>query len=376
MTVTGQANSTGAFSIAADVDDCSGGAGGGIGRPGSGLVVDFVASIARSSEESDSGGSSSGGSGGGSRSASATGPASSGTSGTVPAGQDNEIVVTLVNREDAAASFGIDISEVKLVFENVNAAGSVNVAAASVEEVSNLFDDSEGGLATTEIDDSEYSAIGEVFEIRASSELTFDGFIDVTIPFDESQIGSIDGDSGEGDVRFLHHNGMAWEDVTTGINTTANTVTGRMSGFSPVVAAVIDDGTFGSAYFENNPLAKMSVIEPVITDGIIPDPLQSVAVGQEVTISATVKNAQRAEQPYIFIIEVFSPTGHVESVMIESAELGHGETSMMSAKWKAAENLAAGIYEIKILVLSSFDQPYILADVASSKLEVLVDQQT
>jgi hypothetical protein len=149
-----------------------------------------------------------------------------------------------------------------------------------------------------------------------------------------------------------------------------------LTSFSPVVAAVIDDGTFGSAYLEGHPLARMSIGEPLITDGVIANSLRTIAPGQDVVISAMVKNAQRVEQSFIFIVEVFSPTGHVESIMMDSASLEQGETSNIYAAWNSDDNQAAGKYEIKILVLSDFDDAFVLAEVTSIELDVSVNLQT
>jgi hypothetical protein len=373
MTVTGQANTTGPFSIAVDVDDCSGGAGGGIGRPGAGLVVDFVASIARPPPSTSGGGSGGGGGGGGGGSSSGTVTApQTGGSGTVPAGEDNEIVVTVPpSRGGSGGSSGIGVSEVKLAFQNVTTGGSIDVVTETPGVISHLFDSSEGFHAAVELDGANYTTVGASYDIKSSSQLAFEGVIDVTIPYDPNLIASAGNDLAETDVRFLHYNGSAWEDLTIGLNTTTNTVTGRMNGLSPVIAAIIDDGTFGPAYLEINPLAKMSV---TTDEGVTA--MQNVARGQELSISATLKNAQRTSQSYVYIVEIFSPSGHVESILLESGQLERGESIAISTSWQTEERQPIGTYEIKMLVLSSLEQPFVLGEVATANFDVLISQPT
>ena len=50
----------------------------------------------------------------------------------------------------------------------------------------------------------------------------FAGFIDITIPYNESQ------SSPESSIRFLHFNGTTWEDETIAVDLQNNTVTGRV----------------------------------------------------------------------------------------------------------------------------------------------------
>lgn len=368
MTVTGETSIEGAFTLAVELDDCGGGSGGGLGRPGSGLVVDFVASIARPPSGGNSDGGSGGGGGGGSRSV-AVQPRSA-SSGIVPAGEENEVVVTMLSSQGGTSS-GIDVNEIKLVFQNVTSAGTVDVVIESLEANSDLFDTSAGTPSVVALEGANYTGIGGVYDIEVSSQLSFEGTADITIPYDQNLIGTASDKLSETDVRFLHHDGVAWRDVTIELNTTANTVTGRLTAFSPVVAAVIGDGTFGSEYFEVNPLAKMSVRDPLISDGGVSISTQGVARGQDVTISATLTNAQRANQGYVYIVEIFSPAGHVENIMMDDGLLGRAETLTISNTWKTAESQPLGTYEIKILVFSSIEGPEILAQVATTKLDIV-----
>jgi len=66
MTITGETTTSGPFSLAVDLDDCSGGSGGGLARPGTGLVLDFAASLVKKTTSSGSSGGGGGGGGGGS----------------------------------------------------------------------------------------------------------------------------------------------------------------------------------------------------------------------------------------------------------------------------------------------------------------------
>ena len=368
-TITGETGSLGSFSIGGDIGTV-GGAGGGISRPGTGLVVDFIASIASPLKTG-------GGGGGGSSTPVPVTPPPPSEVTEVPAGEDNEVVVTVPPDEsNSGGSSSIGVREVKLLFQNVTGSGSVTVVTETLGEIAHLFDTSAGFHATVQISEANYTTVGQIYDIAPSSELAFGGVVDVTIPYDESLIATQNeiGKFSEEDVRFLHYNGTSWEDLTIGLNTTTNTVTGRMIGLSPVVAAIIDDGTFGPAYFELYPLAKVSIKEPVVMTDDAATSVRNLTAGQDVTISATLENAQRFDQSYVYIVEIFSPQGHVESIILESGKLEGGEASAISKTWQVLETQAAGTYEIKIIILSSLELPYVLSEVTTLNLDVLAPE--
>jgi hypothetical protein len=302
-------------------------------------------------------------------------PTQPGASETIPVGEDNDVVISVPSEQGGSSgSSGVGVREVRLVFENVTSGGSVSVVTETLGEISHLFDSTVGFHATVELDGANYTTVGGVYDIESTSQLAFEGVVDVTIPYDQNLVESAGGKVNETDVRFLHNNGSAWEDVTVGLNTTSNTVTGRLTGLSPVVAALIDDGTFGPAYFELYPLAKVSIDEPVITDGIIATSLQNITRGQEIMISSALKNAQRTSQPYVYIVEILSPRGYVENILQESGQLERGETVKVTVSWVTKERQAIGDYEIRIIVLSDLQAPHVLADMVTANVHLVREQ--
>jgi hypothetical protein len=363
MTVSGETSIDGAFTIAFDLDDCGGGSGGGLGRPGSGLVVDFVASVARpqSSENTGSGG---GSGGGGSRSVAVT--SKSGTTESVPAGEQNEVVVTLLSNQAGA---GIGLSEVSLIFQNVISGGSVSVATETLAEASDLFDSIEGSHASVGLDDASYTATGIVYDIEPSSLLNYEGTVDVTIPYDPAQIQNAGFD--ESNIRLIHHDGSDWQDVTIDSDAGANTVTGRLaSGFSPVVAALVEDGTYADSYFAANPLARIALSGSTATVGVSSSPVQAISAGDQVTVSATLQNTQRTMQSYVFILQVLSPDGTVDSLEYQIGQLQRADSTTISMSW-TPEIIQSGHFQARIFVLSSLeDDLEVLTEPTSIDLDV------
>jgi len=199
--------------------DCGGGAGGGIGRPGTGLVVDFVASIAR---QSSAGG---GGGGGGSTSSGNTiGPLNT-----------NEVTAprssVVASGDDVKSTIDIQGSEqnLELLFDSISTGGTVTVQDDEPLDVSGLFDSVQTGATsshgTLTVDGTNSTTISNVYDIDTSEGFVYDS-VDVTLPYNESLVLAF-GHS-ENNMRFLHYNGLTWEDRTTGIDTQANTVTGTL----------------------------------------------------------------------------------------------------------------------------------------------------
>jgi hypothetical protein len=200
----------------------------------------------------------------------------------------------------------------------------------------------------------------------------FNGTVDVTIPYDIDLIISANNTEDsldESDVRFLHYNGSTWEDVTINLNSTSKTVTGRLtsdSGFSPVVPAVISDGTFGEKYFEVHPIQRINVtaihIQPSTNDN-------QTSAGQTVTINANLTNMQRTSQNYFTVVQILSPEGYVEAIMYETGQLERAESASISVPWNIPT--LTGLYEIKVFVMSDLDDvPIILAPMMYAKVQV------
>ena len=347
-TVSGTAFSPGPFSLAVNVDDCAGGAGGGFGR---GLVVDAVASIAKKS-------SSSGSSGGGGGSGGTSGTPSSSAATSIQTGQD---VSSTTNK-------------VSISFENVVTAGSVNVEERQVSAADNMFTSVESGHGRfISVDSSSFNTAGSIFEIKLSTGLQFQGTVDVTIPYSESLAGTapVAGSSSpEENVRFMHFDGSSWQDLTIGVDTVANTVTGRMSSFSPVVAAVVEDGTFGREYYLEHPMQRLA---PVSGSGLSftdsqGSPLSTIPQNQDVNVLATIQNQQRVSQDYIYIVEVFDSDGIVVDIdMVAGSIISAQTATIKEGSLRAGDD---GTYTVKVFLLTPGENPQLLSDVLTTEIQV------
>ncbi|MGI0012384.1 MAG: hypothetical protein ACREBU_02920, partial [Nitrososphaera sp.] len=311
----------GLFSLGIDINEsCRGGAGGGFGR---GLIVDAVASVAAPSTPPppSSGDSGSGGGGGGSSS---------------PPRLSSPSAATSVQPGDAVSTFAIVPAssgflggQVTLNFEQVITSGSITVREELPSTSSGMFDSVAAGHGSiTSADGASFRTAGPIFDIVPSTNLQFQGVVEVTIPYSEALARSALGGplnseqlaSAEGSVRFMHFDGTDWEDLTMSIDPVSNTVTGQVSSFSRLVAAVVDDGTFSSTYFVENPMSRMAIKSQGGNDtGIAFVDAQGTTVtsakrGSDVTVVTSVKNLQRTSQEYLYIVEIFNSRGIVVDI--------------------------------------------------------------
>jgi hypothetical protein len=359
-TVTGQTDTTGPFSIAVDVDDCSGGAGGGLGRPGTGIVVDFVASLAKRSG---------GGGGGGSSPAAPQVSVQTLTSDPVPSGNNVATEVPIVEGGSGGGpNTGGGKGTIKVLFDSVTSPGKVEVTPLSISSASpgiSTVSNSQGTIA----DDSatNFVTAGQIYNISLSSEMEFAGLVDITIPYNETQAAA------ESSIRFLHFNGTSWEDETIAFDLQNNTVTGRVSSLSPVVAATVSDGTFDEEYFELHPLDRMSSTNSVpirfFDESTGMELTGTASPKQKITVTDTIVNLQRVEQDFTYVLCVFDSKGIALGITVLEGSLGRGELADLEAGWTAP---GSGMYDFKILVLDNINSvnATMLKQPSSSTIEV------
>lgn len=241
--------------------------------------------------------------------------------------------------------------------------------------------------------------VGPIFDIDISS-ITTSGTFDVTIPYDPSLIPS---DQSESDVRFLHWTGSTWEDVTLSVDVDANTVTGRLSSLSPVVAGVLDSlastssgthstthhgggggggggggpvvvgpslndfTTYPDSYFALHPLSKIVVLTLKFLNAQGTG-VQNIAAGDSVQISGSFKNYQEHEQPYAFIIQVTDSSGATVSLDYRMGTLPSGQSAILATTWTAEES---DVYTVKVFVWDGLGEaPSALSQVNTGVLNV------
>ena len=353
LTVTGETTTLSPFTIGV-FTGVPGGAGGG-GFTGSGFVVDAVASIARSSSSSSGGGGGGGGSGAGSSTtgSSTTGSSLSSTAAQLPSGSNVEVVATVSPS-----------SAVEFEFENVLTPGIIVVDERSLASMASSFSettDTNGKVVLA--NGSEFTTVGSIFDIQPAIEVSYQGSIDITVPYSTNLLNAIAGSSSS-DVRLLHYNGIEWEDATISIDENAGTVTGRVSSLSPVVATVVSDGTFGPRYFDVNPLGRIADTSTAGDSILILDengmnlaasaPASKLSVGSTLTLANTIENMQREPQAYTYIVEVFDSSGVTVELIQQTGTLGWAQATNISTTWIGSE---PGTYSFKIFVIEEGGDP-------------------
>jgi hypothetical protein len=335
-TVTGTISTLGQYTIAfpggSAPNTCPGvpgGGGGGLPRPGSGLVLDAVAVIVQGS------------SGGGSSGSTSSGSATSGT----PSPQ--------VSSNNASTTTNVGGETVSVGFESVQGTGSVSVTSMSVTRQAGLFSQVTGtGQGTGSVGGSQFSTAGTLFDIATSA--SYSGPVQITIPYNESLV------SDEQNVRFLHYGPNGWEDATISLNAQSNTVTGQVMSLSPVVAGTVDDGTFGKTYFAANPTKKMAVMEAQLVDvlaGLAPADMTEAQMQK--SLQAMIKNSQRGSQTFAFIVQVIDEKGFTQDVSWQTGELGMGESTVLSSSWTGQQ----GTYRVEMFVWTDISVPFALSEV-------------
>ncbi|HEY8140371.1 MAG TPA: sialidase family protein [Nitrososphaera sp.] len=341
-TVTGATTFVGNYTIAHDLREIAsgpGGGGGGLPRPGTGIILLDSATI----PGSDNTGHRAGGGGGGGKAA----------LNQIPSG----------NGVETSIDVGSEIVSVR--FDSLQSnTGQIKVEPQDISRLEEKFDEVVATLPGDEygivhIDGAEYSTTGTIFEID-TSKIEFEGMVYVTLQYDEDEATS--SSDMESNVRFLHFDEELdlWEDATISIDTEKNTVTGKLSSLSPVVAAVVDDGTFAEVYFEHNPLGKITMAAS--NSGIV-----SAELNKDTPITALVKNVQRVDQTFAYVLQIVDNKGVAQHISWQTGTLSRGENIEAVASWIAEKE---GNYAASIFVWDDMENPSILSDPIHKQLVV------
>lgn len=337
-TITGTTNFMSNFTIAKPLDP--GGGGGGLPRPGTGIVLDAVAKVASGSDSGGDSGRGSGGGGEGSRSTTIT-PTSSG--------------------DDVETSVRTDSGIVTVRFESVEVgSGHLRVNTKELLRFEEFFDEvailsqdnDEHGIVN--LDGKTYATVGETFDIIASA-VDFEGTVYVTIPYDEYIANAF---GGEGGVRFLHYNEILglWEDKTRSVDQDTNTVIGELDSLSPVTSAIILDDVFTDTDLNNTMLWIKSTDQSI-----------SVSDAGRVAFTIDLDNTRSIKQDFIILVQIVDQHDVAQFIDWHAGSLeasGESETSM---NW---DGLEKGQYNMQILILSALDNPQLLSEVIHTNLLV------
>lgn len=292
------------------------------------------------------------------------------------------------------------VGTVTITLSNVASGGTIAVepkSAAVLDAVTPSIFSAIGTVNIFNVGSSTANTVGTVFEVDASSiVLGSGGFIDVTIPYNEALLPT---GFNEANVKFFHWTGSAWQDKTHSVNTSANTVTGRLTSLSPVVAGFLPSSsssssstttttsggsggggggggggapvdltpTYADPYFLTNPLAKVQLQNSALVNAKGLNIFQAKQ-GEQISIDTTFKNYQQKEQKYAIIVQVIDSRGFTADIGWVAGTLAAGETTQAARSWVALE---PGTYTIKMFVWDGISKaPTPLSEVTVRSLTV------
>ncbi|MEM2139815.1 hypothetical protein [Nitrososphaera sp.] len=283
----------------------------------------------------------------------------------------------------------------KIVLSNVAVGGTVVIQpgspAAIQALVPGIFTVAGADTAIFNVGTSTANVLGTVFEIDTSAiTLGAGATIDVTIPYDPTLLPP---NFNEANVKFFHWTGTAWQDVTLTVDTANNTITGRLTSLSPVVAgytsvapagggAVGGGGggttgggtgvdltpTYPDSYFVSNPLAKIQV-QGTAFIGSSGQAVAAARTGGQIDIQATFKNYQQSSQNYAIIIQVIDKDGFTADVGWVTGTLASGETTNAARSWVAGDE---GNYTVRIFVWDGISQTPTALSIVNDKTLTVV----
>lgn len=239
--------------------------------------------------------------------------------------------------------------------QEVLSPGNITVTRLNSSELVHLFDGSISMQSVT-LEGTNFTAVESTYNVTVGSSLVTSGTVEFTVPYNMSTNGSLEGVS-ESDVRLIYYNGSLWHDSTVSLNTTADTVTGRMQYLgSPflLTAAIVHDKTYGPAYFEENPLARTSIESvELLVDSSLCEETPSGQYDCPVGLAGEFRNAQRANQSYVIIIQTTDESGVAQSIELREGSIEKAHSLKINMTWSIAHTETSPRYHVKILVLDS-----------------------
>ncbi|WP_144239659.1 hypothetical protein [Nitrososphaera viennensis] len=282
---------------------------------------------------------------------------------------------------------------ITIKFDNAQSSGQIAIeekSAASLDnQTSSIFDVVGTFSAAFTVNGGTANTAGTIYEIDISA-IGHTGFIDVTIPYDPNLLPL---GTSENNVKFYHWTGTAWEDVTISVDTTANTVTGRLTSLSPVVAGypssastntsttttfgggggggsatnVIINQSFPADYFNTHPLQKLQMQDSSFKT-LAGNTIFGAKPGQQVNVSATFHNYQQVSQDYAIIVQILDQNGFTTDLGWVTGTADAGANIDGSRSWTVG---AAGEYTVKIYVWNGVsNSPTPLSEITTKSFSV------
>ncbi|HKY52927.1 MAG TPA: hypothetical protein VJM08_01425, partial [Anaerolineales bacterium] len=306
----------------------------------------------------DGQGSNGGGTGGGSGGGSA-----GGSSGGISQPANQKVETPTVNLDKKLVTVGTNVEIdllanltagiVRVNFANVSSQGEVGLNLRSISQFDDYFADVSDSNGTTTVENSKFQAFGGIYNLTGSANLRFVGDLEFAVSYNATELqhlqGTLQGKAQERNVRLLQLTGNAsWQDITSSLATGSNVVRGISIELGPIVAAIVEDGTFGSHYLDRNPLSNMELTNVTVNH-----------VGETFFISVDIQNLERTSQDYVIIAQIVDDHGQAVHIELEQQPAilpGAGAEAAFS--WQSDDDIQN--YSITLMIVSDLASPQLL----------------
>jgi hypothetical protein len=270
----------------------------------------------------------------------------------------------------AVSEAGPILQHLTVDIDNVVSAGQVSLSVMPISDFEEIIDIGKGnppkGLVVSD-GSTFYTLDNLVYDLSSSSDLNIQGNVILNV-----SLGSINGPQGQyfysndfGSIRLLQHTDNHWTDITESLDPSSRTIIGSTYSLSPIIITFVTDGTFAERYFESHPLQKIDVktiaVESLTFAG-------SSDESDMISIHAELKNVQRADQTYDFIVQITDEKGTVTYLDWLTAIIQRNQTIYPSIDWTPERS---GSYDVNVFVWSDLNKvPMALTEVTATKLSI------
>lgn len=118
---------------------------------------------------------------------------------------------------------------------------------------------------------------------------------------------------------------------------------------SPTASHLVYD----ESYFSDHPLSRLSFrsVSIVDSDGRL---FSAIPAGEQLEITALVRNYQKVDQTFSFIIQIEGQNGYTIAILTYDGIIQTAETAELSRSWTPMET---GHYSVKIMIWDDLDNP-------------------
>jgi hypothetical protein len=292
-----------------------------------------------------------------------------------------------LNRNDTSGDPAA-ASKVLITFANVTSEGTISLHLSSVSKDDKTFNATISWPSNTTdraklvLDGSTFYIDSTIYEFDAIDDLMFDGAVTIQFPSnaisDEILLSSGD----KSDLRLLQYDNSSstWTDITVSapsidkiVNNNVGdiksaigveSIAGSLHRLGPVLLAVVNDTSFGASYFDTSPLSRMTLVGNW-NDTFEAQPPEENA---ETDFAVLIKNNQRQEQEFTYLVQVIDNNGVVVSLNSYTEVLNRVETRKISFTLEPI--LERGSYTIELFVWNNLEAPEALSYSAIAHINI------